>query len=127
MHRRLLPDILIAVSVAAVLLAASFAGLPGELGAHPWWAQQSGIIGGIGGAVLWLVLRRAGAAFSRIAVVSLLAFSASIAAAHFGKQVFADSFAENTLAGRYWYFGWIALSGSVALLLAAAAALVLRR
>jgi len=127
MYGPILVESLIAAAVAASLAALSLAGLPETLGAHPWWAQQSGIVGGVAGAVLWLVLRRAGMAFSRIAIMSLLTLTASIVAAHFGKQAFAASFAENALAGRFWYFGWFALSGSIALFIAAVAARVLRR
>lgn len=58
MRRAILEESLVAGAVAASLVAASLAGLPEALGAHPWWAQLSGIIGGVGGAVLWLVLRR---------------------------------------------------------------------
>lgn len=127
MHRPTLEEILVAVAVAAVLAAASVAGLPEALGAHPWWARQTGTLGGVGGAVLWLVLRRAGLPFSGQLILSLAALLVSVAAAHFGKQVFAASFAENALAGRFWYFGWIASSGSLAMLVATVAALVLRR
>lgn len=121
------PDLVIAVAVAAILVAAALAGVPRTLGAHPWWARETGIVGGLGGAVLWLVLRGTGAGFAGQLTVSLLALLAAAAAAHFGKQVFAASLAENTAAGRFWYFGWFALSGSAALLLATVAARVLRR
>lgn len=127
MPRPILEESLVAVAVAACLGATSLAGLPEALGAHPWWAQQSGIIGGVGGAVLWLVLSRAGLSFSALVVVAVSALLASAAAAHFGKQVFAASFAENALAGRFWFFGWFAISGSVALLIAIVVARVLRR
>lgn len=127
MHRRLHKESLIAVAVAALLVAASLAGVPEALGAHPWWARQAGIIGGVGGAALWLALRHTGLSAPGLLTMAAIALLPSVAAAHFGKQVFAASFAENALAGRFWYFGWFALSGSVALLSATAAALVLRR
>jgi hypothetical protein len=120
-------DVLIAAAVAATLIAATLAGLSQALGAHPWWARQTGIVGGIGGAVLWLGLRRSGLSGRAHVVLAVLALLASAAAAHFGKQAFAASLAENGLAGRFWYFGWFALSGSVALCLATAITLVLRR
>ncbi len=127
MRRAILEESVVAVAVAGSLAAASMAGLPETLGAHPWWAEQSGIVGGISGAVLWLVLRRAGLSFSALVVVAVSALLVSAAAAHFGKQVFAASFSENALAGRFWYLGWFAISGSVALLIATVAARVLRR
>lgn len=127
MHHLTRIEILIAAAVAGALVAASLAGLPQRFGAHPWWARQTGIIGGVGGAVLWLALRRAGVSPAAQLTVAALALLASAAAAYFGKQVFAASYAENALAGRFWYFGWFTLAGSVALLLATAASSVLRR
>lgn len=127
MRRPINQESLVAFAVAASLVATSLAGLPEALGAHPWWAQQSAIIGGVGGAVLWFVLRRLDLSFSALVVVAVSALLASAAAAHFGKQVFAASFAENALAGRFWYFGWFAISGSVALIIATVVARVLRR
>lgn len=127
MHRRLLPDILIAVSVAALLLAASFDGLPGELGAHPFWALQTGAIGGTAGAGLWFGLNRAGVSAQEQVLLAAVALLASGAAAYFGKQVFAASFAENAVAGRFWYFGWFGISGSFAVCLGAAGRVLILR
>jgi len=120
-------DILIAVMVAVVCVAASLADLPQTLGAHPWWARQTGIIGGVGGALLWLALRRVGLSLRAQLIIAALALLTSAAAAHFGKQIFVASLAENALAGRFWYVGWFALSGSVALLLAAGTVFAIRR
>ena len=120
-------DILIALAVAAAIGAGFLVGLPRTLGAHPWWAGQTWIVGGLGGAVLWLAMRRAGLPFRVQAILAALALAASAAAAHFGKQAFAASFAENALAGRFWYFGWFALSGSIALALAIVTARILHR
>jgi len=58
-------DLLIAAAIAATLVAAALAGLPEMQGAHPWWARQAGIVGGIGGTLLWFVLRRVGVPASR--------------------------------------------------------------
>lgn len=115
-------DIVIAGAVALGVVVVSLAGLPQMLGAHPWWAQQTGIIGSIGGAVLWLVLRRAGVSTSGQVMLAVSTLLVAVASAHFGKQVFAASFAENGIAGRFWYFGWIALAGSAVLVLAPAVA-----
>ena len=120
-------DLLIAATAGMAIVVAALAGVPQTLGAHPWWAEQTGIIGGIAGAVLWLGLRRTGLTPTAQFTAAALSVLASAAAVHFGKQVFVASLADNTVAGRFWYFGWFALSGSVALLLAAAATLILRR
>jgi len=120
-------DIVIGVAVATSLVAGSLGDLPRILGAHPFWAQQTGVIGGIGGALLWLAQRRVGLSSSMQVITAIVALSLSATAAYFGKQVFAASFAENWIAGRFWYFGWFAVSGSVAFLLAATIAGALRR
>lgn len=121
MRRLSSSDILIAVTVAALLLAASVAGLPEALGAHPFWAMQTGIIGGTIGAALWFGLNRAGVSAPKQLLLAALALLVSAAAAHFGKQVFVASFAENALAGRFWYFGWFGVAGSAAFCLSEAA------
>lgn len=106
MRRMTRLEIAIAAGVAAVLVAAALAGLSEALGAHPWWARQTGIVGGLGGAVLWLVgLRRAGISPLAQLTAATLALLTSAAAVYFGKQAFVASYAENALAGRFWYFG----------------------
>lgn len=120
-------DVVIALAAAAALVAAAFAGLPETLGAHPFWARQTGIVGGVGGAMLWLVLRRAGLSAATGLAIAVLILLVSAAAAHFGKQVFAASFAENARAGRFWFFGWFGLCGAVAFILAAALARIVGR
>lgn len=120
-------DILIGVAVATSLVAASLADLPQMLGAHPFWAQQTSVIGGIGGALLWLAQRRVRLSASMQVIIAIVVLLISATAAYVGKQVFAASFAENWIAGRFWYFGWFAVSGSVAFLLAATITGALRR
>ncbi|MDC0738887.1 hypothetical protein N6L24_11410 [Cognatishimia sp. SS12] len=94
----------------AVLLAALAYGLmlPQQFGAHPWWATQALGIGLLIGGPLALALGTAlgdGRAAGIFAGLSLLAF----AAARFGQRGFAASYGDDALAGRLWYFGWIAL------------------
>ncbi len=103
---RLLPP-LAAVLAAAEL--AHFMNLTAGLGAHPWWAGKVIWLGALPGLALALAARLlhlprwlAAAGF---AVFGAAAFA--IAAA--GKAQFAASYAENLLAGKFWYFGWIAV------------------
>ncbi len=112
-------EVLIALASAALVVAGALAGVAEALGAHPVWVRQTGIIGGVGGAVVYLLLRRAGLAAGTLVKIAAVAFLASAVAAHFGKDLFVTSFAENATAGRFWYFGWFVLSGSVAAFLAA--------
>lgn len=99
-------------------LIAQITGLTLRLGAHPWWAQKVIWIGlplGIGLAILAGALgiprlpRQGG-----FALLTLAAFLT----AHLGKSRFAASFAEDTLAGQAWYFGWIATCAFAAATLA---------
>lgn len=120
-------EILITAAVAAGLVAATLVGLPQALGAHPWWAQQTGIGGSLGGAAVYLGLRAAGISPTTLLGIAVPLVLLSGLSAHFGRQIFAASFAENTLAGRFWFFGWIAVCGSVALLLPAVSKSLLRR
>jgi hypothetical protein len=108
------------ITLIAALIAA-ITDLPVKFGAHPWWAQTVILIGApIGmllGSLLWAVrVRRA----VRIAV-GALGFAAAFAVAKYGQIGFANSYAEDQLAGKLWYFGWIAVPLGAALLLASAA------
>lgn len=82
--------------------------LPKNFGAHPWWAAQVVWIGGGIGLVLWLGLLLSGVPRRvSVPVLTLLAVFSALAAWQ-GKERFAASFAEDALAGQFWYFGWIA-------------------
>ncbi|WP_420858665.1 hypothetical protein [Marivivens marinus] len=96
----------------ALLVMVSFAvlGLPEWLGAHRWWATNVVVWGSALGALLWWV----GARFAVAALVpSVLLVGLGAMAARFGKAAFVASYAENALAGRFWFFGWITLCAGV--------------
>lgn len=92
-----------------VVVAAGWLGIPGMLGAHPIWAMNVVWIGAPIGAVLSLILagwlRPTPHAVLAGALLGLACF-----AAYSGKSAFAISFGEDALAGRLWFFGWIATS-----------------
>lgn len=100
--------------VALPLLLAQ-SGLFVELGAHPRWAVQVALIGApIGAAIAllpWLQGRRL--------LAGLVILGLAMAAASYGKTQFAASFAEDVLAGRLWYFGWIGIALGDAMVVAA--------
>lgn len=117
-----------AIAIIATLLIpfwlTSFLGLPEALGAHPWWAAKSSLIGsfiGAAGVAGWWILLKEAKVLSRFALLGLLM---SAFAAIWGKQAFAASYAENGLAGRFWFFGWF---GLYACLFALVSSLLLRR
>lgn len=105
---------------AAAFIAALFAvfQLPEQLGAHPWWALKVIWIGLPIGLVLAFLALRLGLARNLRILLFLLAVCAAAYAATHGKTLFVNSYAEDALAGRFWYFGWIAsmaaLSGLIA-------------
>ena len=78
-----------------------------RLGAHPWWAQSSAWIGALIDVALALALFAVG--LRRVAVLVMGALMAATAAwaAYAGKVAFANSYAEDALAGRFWHWGWI--------------------
>jgi hypothetical protein len=54
-------------------------------------------------------------------LLGLLVLGLAIAAATYGKAQFAASFAEDSFAGRLWYFGWIGIAAGDAIIVAALA------
>jgi len=110
-----------ALLAPAVLAALAYAfNLPQSLGAHPWWSQTVTVIGLIPGLALAAILNRIG--LSRVTAVAGTgaAMLAAGVIARTGQTRFAASYAEDTLAGQMWYFGWIATCGLAAALVAAA-------
>ncbi|WP_152618567.1 hypothetical protein [Leisingera sp. ANG-Vp] len=115
---RLLPPL------AAVLIAAELAhvlNLTAGLGAHPWWAAKVIWLGALPGLALALAAWRlqlprwlAAAGFAGFAAGAYTVASA-------GKTRFAASYAEDLLAGQFWYFGWIAVCALAAAALATVA------
>lgn len=106
---RFIPTLFVTVLVMAALIALDIAK---PLGAHPWWSQKTLMIGAPIGVIL--------AALSPVALrpqPRILFFALTLAAfgiAKYGQTQFAASYAEDALAGRLWYFGWIATGGAIA-------------
>ena len=102
---------------AFIVLTAAYWGLPRALGAHPFWAFKIAWIGVPLGLLLALLVRR------QPWVTRLVAFSAALVAsslaAHFGRLRFAASFADDRLAGQFWFYGWIGVAASVSAFTAA--------
>ena len=95
------------VAVAIGALGAYLWGLTQLFGAHPFWVDNVLFIGAPIGLILGLVFTRVPYVVSLaiLTVATLL----SIAATYWGKRRFAASYAEDALAGQFWYFGWIAI------------------
>ncbi len=113
-----------AVIVAClVILWAGPLGRAEAWGAHPYWAGKVAVYGAGPGLVLWLALRRS----RRRRLILPLAIVVSVLAAHYGKQIFAASLAENTVAGKFWFYGWIAFCASLTATWAAINEAIIRR
>lgn len=101
-----------ALIITAILMAASVLGLTEAMGAHPFWAVKNGLVGSGAGLLAYVALRWAGMRLGSIVVLGGLMLLLSGLAAMQGKSLFVASFAENVLAGSFWYFGWFAVVGS---------------
>lgn len=112
-------DAAMAMTSTSVLLAlAGWLGVTRALGAHPYWAQQVVWIGiAIGGAVFVLSRLWHRHRWMKLALAAVL-LGLSYAVAEEGKARFAASFAEDFMAGRMWYFGWMAVVAFAFVLLA---------
>ena len=95
---------------AIVLIAAGHLGLTRALGAHPFWALKVVWVGLAAGVVIYgLSCLWSGGWWAKL-VLAGIGLGASYGVASLGKARFAASFAEDFLAGRMWYFGWMAVS-----------------
>lgn len=110
-------------TILAIIVALT--GVTASLGAHHFWSSQVVFIGlaiGMGLFAVSLVLTKTGQLTAGVFLIG------GILAARFGKKVFVESFAENALAGQFWYFGWIVLcAGAIALIAISFMAFLTRR
>ena len=116
--------ILAALLAAAAAVGFATSGLATGLGAHPFWAGSVPLMGLIAALPLFVIGLRWPLAGALAAGALTLA---AMAAARFGKAAFAASYAENTLAGHFWFLGWIVLSGAATALIAMGILALLRR
>ncbi len=102
------------ILAACVMALVAYFDLPKAFGAHPWWSVKTVLIGTPIGLILALV-----ASFTPVPPLGrLLTFTALLALAYglafYGKTQFAASYAEDALAGKLWYFGWLGVSSALA-------------
>ncbi|MCP4381643.1 MAG: hypothetical protein GY798_09555 [Hyphomicrobiales bacterium] len=102
------------VGGAGLPLLLGYSGANTLLGAHPWWAVSVAWIGmPIGALFAAVVLWTERARWPATGIALLFGICAAIAA-HFGVLEFIASHADNRLAGRVWYCGWIATMAALA-------------
>ena len=107
----------IAIGVALISTAtAHFIGVWPLLGGHPYWSASASMIGfAIGFAfalptLIWLVKGRREALIYFAVYVAMAAIAIYVSTV--GKREFVGSYAENRLAGQFWYFAFIAFIAS---------------
>lgn len=115
----------VAVIAAGLVVAAAALGLTKALGAHPFWSLRIALIGAPVGLALWAIARTLNLPTSRQIIVLTVFLVVTLAAAILGKRQFAASFAEDKLAGLFWYFGWIGTAAVTTALIAALLAAML--
>jgi len=107
---RILIPTFAAALIMAVLVALDVAK---PLGAHPWWSQNTLMIGAPVGLILATLVVRVSSAVKRL-VIAIMFTAVAFAIAKYGQTQFAASYAEDALAGKLWYFGWIGVGATVA-------------
>ena len=106
-------DWLAPVIAGVVVLGFTFLGGTQALGAHPSWTVTVGLIGAAIGAAAWLVLHLFAAPGRKVLMLGAVLLLACAALAWFGKTRFVASYAQDVLAGRFWFFGWMAVGSNV--------------
>ena len=109
-----------AVIAIVVVIAMAWLGLTIILGAHPIaWPIQIALIGAPIGAIIAFIAGMIVPSKTLRVIVFAVLLIAAFGSARYGQVEFAASFAEDQLAGQFWYFGWIATCAMATSLLAA--------
>lgn len=96
-----------ALSALVVVAICYVLDVPTLAGADPLWADQVLLSGSVVGTILAILTLPLPGRMQLIGF-SVLAIGAYLVA-EYGRSKFAASYAEDTLAGQMWYFGWHAL------------------
>ena len=115
-------EIVALAGAVVIVVVCAWMGLSERLGAHPFWAVKTGWMGGAIGAGVALALILMQAPSRLRLVLGVLGLIAGYAVAKTGAARFAASYAEDALAGRFWFFGWIAVAAAAVVTLQALAA-----
>lgn len=115
MNKALSP-ISILLAIIAVYIA-HISGIWVDIGAHPGWSQTATIIGALIGLALFIAVQFTLLKMPSKSKVLHIASAALIILAYvattIGKREFVNSYAENDLAGLFWFYGFIAFVGSL--------------
>lgn len=106
--RRSLSTVKGAAIAALVILAFVFFGGSVTLGAHPFWGMKIAYFAIAAGVLMSTLATLAGQRSQLQLVTFATLLVISIAVTLYGKTQFAASYAEDDVAGKLWFFGWIA-------------------
>lgn len=109
-----------AATAAAAVAIGGHVGLTEWLGAHPQWSLKVAYLGIAVGLAMAVGAAAAGWRPRMLALAGAVLVVAAGLATGLGKARFAASFAEDALAGRMWFLGWIGVAAGCYLLLHAA-------
>jgi hypothetical protein len=107
------------IFAALMVILCANSGVTQWLGAHPFWSVKVAWYGTPLGLILAFLAKRAGLAWLTRTAIFLFCLALAYAIASSGKERFAASFAEDAIAGRMWFFGWVATAGFAAASIAA--------
>ncbi|SHJ14319.1 hypothetical protein SAMN05444000_105148 [Shimia gijangensis] len=120
---RFILTLIVTILLMAALIALDIAK---PLGAHPWWSQKTLMIGAPIGLILGALSARVIAPLPRTVLFALFTLAA-FGITKYGQTQFAASYAEDTLAGKLWYFGWIGIAVMAAAMCFSLVQLTLRK
>jgi hypothetical protein len=102
-----------------VIILAANAGLAESLGAHPFWSISIAWLGVPFGLIVALATKWLDWSWLLRVSIGIVGLGIAYAVATYGKSAFAASYAEDVLAGRMWYFGWVGVAIFATVLVAA--------
>jgi hypothetical protein len=104
-----LKELGVAGLVAAGLIALAHLGVTEALGAHPFWAFKVGYVGVALGLIFYAVQTLVSLPWTLKSLAFAGLLGVSVAATVIGKARFAASYADDFIAGRMWFFGWMGI------------------
>lgn len=107
--------LLIPAAISLTLpITLAYLGVNKMLGAHIWWDVKTVLIGAPIGVILAYFVGFSPAGRNIRIIAFIILTLAAFGFAKYGQTTFANSYAEDQLAGKFWYFGWIAIAAFVA-------------
>ena len=87
--------------------------IPQMLGAHPWFVPKVILIGTPIGLLIGALFRYSYRSYKFRVIATFVALIGVYFVTKSSGEQFAASFAEDKIAGRFWYFGWMGTSATL--------------